>query len=745
MNRRDTGRSGRGSGVALVATLAIALLAWSFAGPGSAPADAAGDGPPGVAGDPSSGWIPDIPVTTDPNTDRRPALTTAANGTILAAYESNAAGNYDVMFQWSSNGGRTWSSPVAVTISATDEVFPSITTDPFSGRIFLTHQLGIVGGTTMMAAYSDDGMTWTRVTAFTCGVTCERPKIVSEYWNGASNRQYIVFAGPISVSTDWNWAIVRSIDQGASWVYQYESGLGAVDVRQQPSIAVQRGSDAMDRVFVFYRSGASSPGISGSMQWSTNYAASWSAPSIWVSSVASALDIAASHDGDSVLVAYSTATNDVSWALDIDPTDATCCAGIVTGQFANAGANVAVAADGTGSTSLAIGGNYHMIARDLSGHIAYSQAPVSLIAPGAWTALATVSDSGSSVSGTYSEKAATTWSQGGVWYPGVAWTDLRDADYNVYYTTPGNTYVITTDPPGLQVTIDGGVPVTAPVITGWSSGEVHTIGTASPQAGGSGTRYTFQSWSDGGAQAHSITVGAGGATITARFSTEFYLTIASAYPGTSGSGWYASGGTATISASTPQSGPAGTRYAFAAWTGDLLSSLNPATVIVDRPKTVTANWRTEFQLTVVAAHGNVTGEGWYRSGDSATVTLAEPEVTEAGATWQFTGWSGDATGTTATVNVTMDAPKTVTAIWREKPGLFSGVGGSLLLVAILAVILLLIVLLAMKRRRQKPAPSFQQMQPMAGQAVPPPIGPPAAPPDAPAAQWPQQPPSGPAP
>lgn len=728
-------------GIGIVATLAIALLAGTIVG--FAPRADAG-GAPVLAGDPSSGWIPDIAVTTDLNTDRRPALTTDANGDILIAYESNAAGNYDVLFSRSTNAGQTWSSPVAVTISATDEVFPSITTDPFSGRIFLTYQLGISGGTQMMAAYSDDGITWTRVTAFSCGVTCERPKVVSEYWNGASNRQYIVFAGPISAGTDWNWAIVRSLDQGASWVYQYESGLGAVDVRQQPSIAVQQGTDGTDRVIVFYRSGASSPGASGSMQWSTNYAASWSAPSIWVSSVASALDLAASHDGDSVLAAYSTGANDVVWAVDTDPTDLTCCAGIVTGQFTGNGANVAVTVDGTGSTSLTIGGSYHMIARDLSGHIAYTTAPVGLVAPSAWTALATVSDSASSVSGTFSEKAATTRLQGGTWYPGVAWTDLRDPDYNVYYTTPGNTYVITTDPPGLQVTIDG-FPLTAPVVTGWASGEIHTIGTASPQPGGFGTRYVYQSWSDGGAQSHTITVGPGSLTITARFSTEFSLTISSPHPGASGGGWYPAFGIATIAVSTPQPGGTGTRYVFAAWTGDMLSALNPAMIAMDGPKTVIANWRTEYELTVVSAHGNVTGEGWYRSGDPATITVAEREVTEGGRTWQFTGWSGDATGAGATVNVSMSGPMTVTAIWREKPGLLSGVGGSLLLVAILAVALLLILLLALKRRKPKSGPSFQQMQPMAGQAAPPPMAPPAPPAEAPTSPWPPQPPSGPAP
>jgi hypothetical protein len=64
----------------------------------------------------------------------------------------------------------------------------------------------------------------------------------------------------------------------------------------------------------------------------------------------------------------------------------------------------------------------------------------------------------------------------------------------------------------------------------WQPGVTHYISAPSPQPGASGTQYVFSSWSDGGAQTHSITASASGGTYTANFtqaavqSTDFVLT-----------------------------------------------------------------------------------------------------------------------------------------------------------------------------------------------------------------------------
>jgi hypothetical protein len=84
---------------------------------------------------------------------------------------------------------------------------------------------------------------------------------------------------------------------------------------------------------------------------------------------------------------------------------------------------------------------------------------------------------------------------------------------------------IATVPAGLSLMVDG-TNYTAPVAFAWVPDSSHLIGTASPQLSGDGhRRYLFDSWSDGGAQNHSITAPLAGATNTARFSTNYLLDI----------------------------------------------------------------------------------------------------------------------------------------------------------------------------------------------------------------------------
>jgi fibronectin type 3 domain-containing protein len=73
---------------------------------------------------------------------------------------------------------------------------------------------------------------------------------------------------------------------------------------------------------------------------------------------------------------------------------------------------------------------------------------------------------------------------------------------------------VATNPSGLQITVDG-VTSTAPQRFSWVPGSSHAIAVPSPQSGASGVRYVYASWSDKGAQSHTITVPSSNATYTA--------------------------------------------------------------------------------------------------------------------------------------------------------------------------------------------------------------------------------------
>lgn len=99
---------------------------------------------------------------------------------------------------------------------------------------------------------------------------------------------------------------------------------------------------------------------------------------------------------------------------------------------------------------------------------------------------------------------------------------------------------------------------------------------------------------------------------------------------------------------------------FVEWDGDLTGSSNPATLTMDEDKTVIVRFEADQYTLVQDAQGPGTmsvqpDQESYQFGDEVTLS-AEPDE---GA--DFTGWSGDASGTENPLVITMDSDKAVTA------------------------------------------------------------------------------------
>ncbi|HPG40862.1 MAG TPA: FlgD immunoglobulin-like domain containing protein [bacterium] len=234
----------------------------------------------------------------------------------------------------------------------------------------------------------------------------------------------------------------------------------------------------------------------------------------------------------------------------------------------------------------------------------------------------------------------------------------------VTLTSTPRQITIATSPTGLQFTADGST-YTAPQTFTWEQGSSHTINVTSPQSGATGTRYAYSSWSDGGAQSHSYTVPGSNATVTASFTTQYYLDLVSDYGNPQGEGWYNSGANAQFSVTTPSAGGTGTQYVFVDWTGSGTGSYSGSqvtnTVTMNNPITETADWKTQYYLTTAVnptAGGSITPTPtgpWHDSGTSVSINA------NANSGYEWAGWSGDLSGTTRPSSVTMNAPKSVTA------------------------------------------------------------------------------------
>jgi trimeric autotransporter adhesin len=213
----------------------------------------------------------------------------------------------------------------------------------------------------------------------------------------------------------------------------------------------------------------------------------------------------------------------------------------------------------------------------------------------------------------------------------------------------------------LTLNTEGSGTVTANPSQGtYSSGTEVTL-TASPEVG-----WTFDRWEGdltGNTNPATITMDAD-KTVTAVFTQNSYtLTVTTTGNGTVAKtpdqAEYLHGTEVTLTA-TPSSG-----WVFDRWEGDLTGSTNPASLLMEGNRSVNAVFvEIENILTLnTEGSGTVTADpsqGTYSSGTEVTLT-ASPEVTG----WTFDRWEGDLTGSSNPATITMDADKTVTAVFTQ--------------------------------------------------------------------------------
>jgi len=150
------------------------------------------------------------------------------------------------------------------------------------------------------------------------------------------------------------------------------------------------------------------------------------------------------------------------------------------------------------------------------------------------------------------------------------------------------------------MTVDG-APQSAkslPKTFTWLAGSAHTLLVDSTISSASGVRYVFVEWSDGSKDA-SRTANATEATrLTAKFKIQYELKVIANLGDPQGSGWYDAGSTATFSVTSPQPqgglfGSLGGKIVFQAWTGDSAAETATASIGMDGPKAVEAQWTTD--------------------------------------------------------------------------------------------------------------------------------------------------------
>ena len=134
----------------------------------------------------------------------------------------------------------------------------------------------------------------------------------------------------------------------------------------------------------------------------------------------------------------------------------------------------------------------------------------------------------------------------------------------------------------------------------FEDGSSHTIAVTDSQLSGNGrTRFTFQSWSDGGAISHLVTGIAAGATYTATLARAHLLNVTVAANGSvsynptaDSSGTFVPQGTPVTLTATPTA-----PFVFGGWTGDTTASNPVLTLPMGRPFNLTARFDPQLVVT----------------------------------------------------------------------------------------------------------------------------------------------------
>ena len=140
--------------------------------------------------------------------------------------------------------------------------------------------------------------------------------------------------------------------------------------------------------------------------------------------------------------------------------------------------------------------------------------------------------------------------------------------------------------------------VGSPSGAGWyDQGATATVAVQSPVMVENNTRQVFTGWNGTSSQDTTKTITVNAPTILqAAWKTQYYVQIQSAYGNPQGSGWYDAGTQLPISVQPEINHSNRTRRVFAGWSGDYTGTTTTFTMPVNGPKSLTASWITQYQL-----------------------------------------------------------------------------------------------------------------------------------------------------
>lgn len=191
-------------------------------------------------------------------------------------------------------------------------------------------------------------------------------------------------------------------------------------------------------------------------------------------------------------------------------------------------------------------------------------------------------------------------------------------------------------------------------------------------------RVVFTGWSTGYKQTSMTNyVGIDGPVVAlANWKEQYRLEITGDIATASGAGWYDRGSSARASVpDTVEAKELGKKYVFREWTVSGAGSLSIASrlsdsieIVMDGPRQLEPQWNKYYYVKIDAGMGNPSGEGYYKEGDLAKITIDPIVETEPGRTrLVLSGWDGINLGAlTNSFSTSVDEPINIKPEWTRQ-------------------------------------------------------------------------------
>jgi len=123
-------------------------------------------------------------------------------------------------------------------------------------------------------------------------------------------------------------------------------------------------------------------------------------------------------------------------------------------------------------------------------------------------------------------------------------------------------------------------------------------------------------------------------------------------------------GYATIEVPSQIVGPNNSKFDFSNW--NQLGTANPLKILMNSTVNLTANFTTEYWVSVNSPYGSPQGSGWYPSGTNVKYGVNSPLLFDNGTRRLFVQWQGDSNSTSPQSWLTVDSAKQLTADWKTQ-------------------------------------------------------------------------------